>query len=625
MSDSDGLRNPLNLQEQCLIYIISHLEHIPPAQLALLPPHFTKTLVSRLPLLDLLRLDNSAFATTIDFQEFWSSVCAINLPQNSTEVFYLESRKWLEAFGIQRYSREFFLAFISNCALFPWYMPLGNALNLLLVRTSTNLAVSSLLQLCSGDNVQLSKELLFMHVGRDIGLSLPERYLSFILQWEAPTTLADVLLKVVNFRPRLIWVPQGVDSEHLNSMLKWSGIREFLSCVEAFHLSLSDPRMIYGRYLAETIILCSSSLHILHVVGSQARLDRFFSGFKVCRSQNAMLQSIEITSEKADGRQDEETRESALINLASLIRHNLSTLTSISLSYQCFPSTKACQSLGQSLSAVTSQPTIKEVSLHQLSLFPQNLVELIHSFLETPSSHQQKMLLSELCLVQHQMDLHPPEYEEWPCEGCKLLKSLTIISTRLSVEIISWLLQYGHVHFKELHLDNVESDSLSLLYTSPNFQCEHLVLESCVFGNPLTGFRYLLSNTSLKSLEISELIHSDFLEDITCGLKNQSGIGTLEELNLISCTMGGKGDRKIRAFFAALFDLPQLEKFTLMLQYPKLQLSDLHSMVHCWKKIKKTQRRKLKSLTIVDSCCEESVEPALQKLTQHMSFRRVRS
>ena len=331
-------------------------------------------------------------------------------------------------------------------------MPLGNALNLLLVRTSTNLAVSSLLQLCSGDNVQLSKELLFMHVGRDIGLSLPERYLSFIL-----------------------------------------------------------------------------------------------------------------------------------------VRHNLSTLTSVSLSYQCFPSTKACRSLGQSLSAVTSQPTIKEVSLHQLSLNPQNLVELIHSFLETPSSHQQKMLLSELCLVQHQMDLHPPEYEEWPCEGCKLLKSLTIISTRLSVEIISWLLQYGHIHFKELHLDNVESDSLSLLYTSPNFQCEHLVLESCVFGNPLTGFRSLLSNTSLKSLEISELIHSDFLEDITCGLKNQSGIGTLEELNLISCTMGGKGDRKIRDFFAALFDLPQLEKFTLMLQYPKLQLSDLHSMVHCWKKIKRTQ------------------------------------
>jgi len=146
-----------------------------------------------------------------------------------------------------------------------------------------------------------------------------------------------------------------------------------------------------------------------------------------------------------------------------------------------------------------------------------------------------------------------------------------------------------------------------------------------VFGNPLTGFRSLLSNTSLKSLEISELIHSDFLEDITCGLKNQSGIGTLEELNLISCTMGGKGDRKIQAFFAALFDLPQLEKFTLMLQYPKLQLSDLHSMVRCWKKIKRTQRRKLKSLTIVDSCCEESVEPALQKLTQHLSFRRVRS
>ena len=417
-------------------------------------------------------------------------------------------------------------------------------------------------------------------------------------------------------------------------MLKWSGIGDFLSCVEAFHLFLHDPwlcgevlvRNNWAPSLAETIFACSSSLHFLHVIGSQAGLDRFFSGFEVCSSQNAMLQSIEITSEKADWREDQETRESALINLASLLRHNLATLTSVSLSYRCFPSSKACQSLGQSLSAVTSQPTIKEVSLHRLSLMPQNLVELIHSFLETPSSHQQKMLLSELYLVEHRMhSLHRPKFEVIPCKGCKSLKSLTIISIQLSLKVVSWLVQYGHIHFKELHLDNIESDSLSLLYTSSSFQCEHLVLESCVSGNPLTGLKSLLSNTSLRSLEISELNHSDFLEDITCGLKNQSGIGTLEELNLISCRVGGKGDQKIQDFFTALFDLPQLERFTLKLQYPKLQLSDLHTMVRCWKKSKHTRPRKLKSLTIVDSCCEDSVEPALRELTQHLSFRRVRS
>ena len=205
------------------------------------------------------------------------------------------------------------------------------------------------------------------------------------------------------------------------------------------------------------------------------------------------------------------------------------------------------------------------------------------------------------------------------------VKCLTIFYMRLSLEIISWLVQYGHIHFKGLHLDCVESDSLSPLYTSSSFQCEHLVLEGCVSGNPLTGLKSLLSNTSLRSLGISELKHSNFLEDITCGLKNQYGIGTLEELNLISCTIGGKGDRKIQDFFTALFGLPQSERFTLKLQYPKLQVSDLHTMVRCWKKSKHTRPRKLKSLTIVDSCCEDNVEPALRELTQHLSFRRVRS
>jgi len=495
----------------------------------------------------------------------------------------------------------------------------------------------TLLQLCSGDGVisdhnvrsstQLRKEALFMHLRGDTGILLPDRYLSFILQWETPATLAEVLLKVANFRPRLISVPKDVDSKHLSSMLKWSGIGEFLSCVEAFHLSVADPTIgIWASRLAEAVFSCSSSLHFLHVTGSQAGLDEFFSGFEVHSVQNTMLQSIEITSEETGGKEEKATRKSALISLASLLRHSLATLTSVTLRYQCFPSKKACQALGQSLSAVASQPTIEEVSLHQLSLIPQNLVELIHSFLETPSSHQQKMLLSELYLVEHQMhSLHWPKFEVIPCKGCKSLKNLTIISAKLSLKVVSWLVQYGHIHFKELHLDSVESDSLSLLYTSSSFQCEHLVLESCVSGNPLTGLRPLLSNTSLRSLEISELNHSDFLEDITCGLKNQSGIGTLEELNLISCTMGGKGDRKIQDFFTALFGLPQSERFTLKLQYPKLQLSDLHTMVRCWKKSKNTRPTKLKSLTIVDSCCEASVEPALQELTQHLSFRRVRS
>ena len=148
---------------------------------------------------------------------------------------------------------------------------------------------------------------------------------------------------------------------------------------------------------------------------------------------------------------------------------------------------------------------------------------------------------------------------------------------------------------------------------------------SCHQNSVVLVLRLQIPPPSLRSLEISELNHSDFLEDITCGLKNQYGIGTLEELNLISCTIGGKGDRKIQDFFTALFGLPQSERFTLKLQYPKLQVSDLHTMVRCWKKSKHTRPRKLKSLTIVDSCCEDNVEPALRELTQHLSFRRVRS
>ena len=85
-----------------------------------------------------------------------------------------------------------------------------------------------------------------------------------------------------------------------------------------------------------------------------------------------------------------------------------------------------------------------------------------------------------------------------------------------------------------------------------------------------------------------------------------------------------ESEEQSKEFFTALFALPQLGKFTQKLQYSGLQECGLRDMVDAWESICEPQKR-LKSLTIVDSCCTASMEPAVAKVTQHLSYRRVRS
>ena len=85
-----------------------------------------------------------------------------------------------------------------------------------------------------------------------------------------------------------------------------------------------------------------------------------------------------------------------------------------------------------------------------------------------------------------------------------------------------------------------------------------------------------------------------------------------------------EGEEQSKEFFAALFTLPQLDRFTLKLQYSGLQESGLQDMVYAWESTSEPRKR-LKSLTIVDTCCTASMEPAVAKVTQHLSYRRARS
>ena len=106
------MESPLSLEKQCLVYIITNLDNIPPEYLALLPTRLRCQLLVNLPAVDICRLEKTEVVRGIDMcDDVWMNVdfqrChADTLGDTCTEKFAFPKdespldRKELFFFGI---------------------------------------------------------------------------------------------------------------------------------------------------------------------------------------------------------------------------------------------------------------------------------------------------------------------------------------------------------------------------------------------------------------------------------------------------------------------------------------------------------------------------------------------
>ena len=99
-----------SLKEQCLQYLIDHLEDIPVEFLALLPTAIRRTLAVHLPVADILQLEQTRFASSLDMPGVWKEVC---------EIRHLLSRypKLVEMFENEIEAKEFVMMVVAYEAL----------------------------------------------------------------------------------------------------------------------------------------------------------------------------------------------------------------------------------------------------------------------------------------------------------------------------------------------------------------------------------------------------------------------------------------------------------------------------------------------------------------------------
>ena len=70
------------LKHQAVLYVIGHLEYFPPKSLSLLPVSVRKEILSMIPAIDVLDLENTEFMRDIDVDQSWKGIYESRVPRN---------------------------------------------------------------------------------------------------------------------------------------------------------------------------------------------------------------------------------------------------------------------------------------------------------------------------------------------------------------------------------------------------------------------------------------------------------------------------------------------------------------------------------------------------------------
>ena len=384
-----------SLQEQCLQYLIDHLEDIPVEALALLPTAIRHTLAVHLPVADILQLEQTRFASGLDMPGVWKEVCEIrhllSRYPKLKEMFEseIEAKEFVamvvayEAFHRQQVKPHDFQAkqpqiFLSRVCHYQEETPQPRIPPVFFSRVSIETP-------CKVPNYVVPSRFFTMHDNRfDGGILelLSTRYHICLERLYIDCTSCIGVANMVEVLPRLkqLSVSCMVYGE---SQLSYVHIRSLLSgCSQCLHtISLDDcPDEKINKIVSTVVSVFTNSpanfqsLRHFHVTVYRASMERRYGcGTGRMRAMRMIECSLKT----------------ALTTLCKAIQ----THTSLhSCSLRQWSGINDTILLG-SICSLFEQPQFQCLTLSQTSLSLENIQQLIHRFLTTPCNRPQMLKL----------------------------------------------------------------------------------------------------------------------------------------------------------------------------------------------------------------------------------------
>ena len=577
---------PLALEDCCLAWLVSDLEHYPPELLALLPLRLRYRLLANLPVLDLCQLEHTSVAEGVDLESIWELKCSPwgekgAIKQSLVRYIDLSSLSWRERYlhavanTILNNSLEHHQKFLCQsahkiCRYFTnaqYYTVVADWLFSL--KGYQFLNEGGDLQ-SSYDWQNLASSFLFFEAesGNSCDRLTPPRYVSYksdCCPRPSDEELITLLLRNCNFKPKCLFAV-STRSTVSELLLQHEGcviLKEFLNKIEELQLNIRD---------------------FLPVVLFQS----MFSGTSPCKLRTLQVVFRYTYSSGLSEKDKEEFQKSMVRIIADVIKQQ-SFLGTIYFRFreqlnESVMASSEFTALAASLTSFVARPRFHTLDIFWFSAPANVVVDILCVFLVSPCSHQQTLKLPRSTTQPSSRQLLPAS----PCPAVAMqvpdagveYKKL-YLHQRLSVDesyvhICKTLFAFPKIRLRFLEVGCIQTmyhhyvNTLHMAAQHPDIQVKSLSIQlrsgtEEIFPSLHDDMRALLQIPTRTKLSLSRLTNpgSRFLPILAQELPKRHHLTVIEELDLSQSNFLELPAEEVEHLFQSIFSLRHLSQLTL--------------------------------------------------------------
>ena len=599
---------PLALEDCCLAWLVSDLEHYPPELLALLPLRLRYRLLANLPVLDLCQLEHTSVAEGVDLESIWKLKCSPwgkkgAVKQGLVEYIDLSSLSWRERYlhavantilnnslehhqNFLRQSAHEIRRYFTNAQ---YYTVVADWLFSL--KGYQFLNESGDLQ-SSYDWQNLASSFLFFEAesGNSYDRLTPPRYVSYKSDCSprpSDEELITLLLRNCNFKPKCLFASSlGYTASELLLQYEACGIlKEFLNDVEQLQLYAHDK-------LPNVPVVLFQSM---------------FSGTSPCK-----LRTLQVvfwyTYSSGLSQKNKEVFQKSMVRIIANVIKQQSFLETIHFSLrellnESVLASKEFTALAASLTSFVARPRFRTLDIFWFSA-PANVVaDILCAFLVSPCSHQQMLKLPRLTTQPSSRQLLPAS----PCpavampvpdagvEYKELYLHQQLHVNKSYVRICKTLFAFPKIRLRFLEVGCIQTtnhhyvNTLHMAAQHPDIQVKALSIQLQSGTDPSLhdDMRALLQIPTLTKLSLPSTVRltnpgNTFLPILAQELPKRHHLTAIEELDLGKSNFLELPAKEVEHLFQSIFSLPHLSELTLKMDHCVVSIQHYKLIHRLW-------------------------------------------
>ena len=619
---------PLSLEDSCLAWLVSDLEHYPPELLALLPLRLRYRLLANVPVLDLCQLEHTSVAESIDLESIWELKCTpwgeegAAMKQRATNVVRyidLSSLSWRD-----RYLHAVANTILNNSLVHCQRFLGQGASNTRIYFSHSNyyavvadwlISLKGYQFLNEGGDLQsgydwqsLASSFLFFEAeyGSRYDRLTPPRYVPY--KSGHSTRLSDeelltLLLRNCHFKPKYLFILDLlVDlrfsvSELLLQSEACDILKDFLNELEEVQLHVPDnlpnlPVVLFQSMLSGTSPC--TKLRTLQVLFQHV----YFSGISVHDKEEFQKCMLRIITNIIKQQYYMET-----IDLKFIGQFRDTVLESGDFT-----------ALAAALTSFVARPHFRTLDLHSFEAPADAVTDTLCAFLVSPCSHQQTLKLPQLTTQPSSRQLHPAT----PCPAGAMsvpdsgveYKELYLFQhlavNESYVQICKTFFAFPRIRLRFLDVGCVPTithnyvNTLHMAAQHPDIQVKSLSIRlQCgieevlpTLHNDMGALLQIPTLTSLSLPLMPRHAGNSFLPILAQELPKRRHLAAIKKLDLGRSNFLELPAEEVEHLFRSIFSLPHLSQLTLKLTYSVVNFHHYKLIHRLWTEYSSGERLK---------------------------------